>query len=213
VAGTTVPDFTPADGLIGEPWKALVRVLKTASTEVPPGLAQECAPDEPGYIWINTPALMQGYLGRDDLTRQTVSHGWFMTGDIGFVDGRGWLYLRGREREEINKGGTKVYPGDIDTVVERFEGTIDVCSFGYDDPLYGQNVGLAVVLKETSDETIRRLYSWVKQHLAEHRIPVRWYIVNAIPRTSRGKVNRDRVAEECSRLTPVDLRQLLRENS
>jgi acyl-CoA synthetase (AMP-forming)/AMP-acid ligase II len=210
VAGTTVPDFVPEDGLIGEPWGAVVKILKSASTEIPPVVAEECAPGEPGYVWLNTPALMSGYLGRDDLTNQVVSQGWFMTGDIGFVDDRGLLYLRGREGEEINRGGMKVHPGDIDAVVERFEGTMDVCSFGYDDPLYGQNVGIAVVMKATDDETIRNLYGWMKGHLAKYQMPVRWYIVEAIPRTSRDKINRARVAEECARLTPVDLRKLLR---
>ena len=154
---------------------------------------------------------MKGYFGRDDLTNEVVNQGWFMTGDIGFIDDRGLLYLRGREREEINKGGMKVYPGDIDAVVERFEGTIDVCSFGYDDdPLYGQNVGVAVVIKDTNDEATFNLYEWTKQHLAKYQMPVRWYIMGAIPRTSRGKINRTKVAEACARLTPVDLRKLLR---
>ena len=210
VAGTTVPDFIPEDGLIGEPCGAVVKILNSPSTEYPPGTAQECAPGEAGYIWLNTPALMKGYLGRDDLTNQVVSQGWFMTGDIGFVDDRGLLYLRGRKCEEINKGGTKVYPSDIDAVVQRFEETIDVCSFGYDDPLYGQNVGIAVVLKATDDGTVRNLYGWMRRHLAKYQMPVRWYIVEAIPRTSRDKINRARVSEECAHLTPVDLRRLLR---
>jgi long-chain acyl-CoA synthetase len=153
---------------------------------------------------------MRGYFGRDDLTNQVVSQGWFMAGDIGFVDDRGWLYLRGREREEINKGGMKVYPGDIDAVIERFEDTVDVCSFGYDDPLYGQDVGVAVVMKETSNEAVRDLFDWTKQHLAKFQMPVRWYIVDAIPRTSRGKVNRTNVAEVCSGLTPFDLHKVLK---
>jgi acyl-CoA synthetase (AMP-forming)/AMP-acid ligase II len=210
VAGTTVPDFTPEDGLIGEPWGAVLKILKSASTEKPPVLIEECAPGEPGYVWLNTPALMRGYFGRDDLTNQVVSQGWFMAGDIGFVDDRGWLYLRGREREEINKGGMKVYPGDIDAVIERFEDTVDVCSFGYDDPLYGQDVGVAVVMKETSNEAVRDLFDWTKQHLAKFQMPVRWYIVDAIPRTSRGKVNRTNVAEVCSGLTPFDLHKVLK---
>jgi long-chain acyl-CoA synthetase len=66
-------------------------------------------------------ALMKGLFQRDDLTALAVSEGWFLTGDIGFIDERGRLVLRGRERDEINKGGMKIYPADIDTVVERFE--------------------------------------------------------------------------------------------
>lgn len=209
VAGTTMPEFVPEDGLIGEPWGAVMKILKSAGTESPPCLTQECATGEPGYVWVNTPALMKGYLGRDDLTNQVVAQGWFMTGDIGLVDDRGLLYLRGREREEINKGGMKVYPGDVDVVVEQFEGMIDVCTFGYEDPLYGENVGIAVTLKMASDEVIRNLYSWVKRHLAKYQMPLRWYVLDEIPRTSRGKVSRAKVAETCAPLTPVDIQKLL----
>ena len=83
VAGTTVPDFTPEDGFIGQPWGAVVKALSSDRTSEFPSEITQCAAGEAGYIWVNTPALMQGYLGRDDLTREVVSQGWFMTGDIG----------------------------------------------------------------------------------------------------------------------------------
>jgi acyl-CoA synthetase (AMP-forming)/AMP-acid ligase II len=201
------------DGLIGVPWGVDIKISRSNSTQTPPGAAQECTPGERGYIWVNTPALMKGYLGRDDLTRQVVSEGWFLTGDIGFIDEQGLLYLRGREREEINKGGTKVYPADIDAVVERFDGTLDVCSFGYKDPLYGENVGIAVVLRSSNEESLRRLYDWASRHLAKHQLPLRWHIVEEIPRTSRGKVNRARMAERCAQLSPIDPRDFLRRGS
>jgi acyl-CoA synthetase (AMP-forming)/AMP-acid ligase II len=75
VAGTTLSDFIPGNGLIGEPWGAVIRIMKSANTDNPPGMAQECAPGKSGYIWINTPVLKKGYLGRDDLTIQVVSKG------------------------------------------------------------------------------------------------------------------------------------------
>ena len=176
VAGTTVKDVTLEDGLIGLPWGATIKILKSSGTEVPPYLAPECAAGESGYIWLNTPALMKGYLGRDDLTSEVVAQGWFFTGDIGMVDERGILYLRGREREEINRGGTKVYPGDIDAAAEQFDQTLDVCTFGYQDPLLGENVGIAVVLRSASDENFRKLYNNLKKHAARFQMPQRWYL-------------------------------------
>jgi oxalate---CoA ligase len=209
LAGTTTPGFVPEDGLIGEPWGSVVKILRHGAVEPPPGLAEECAPGEPGYVWVNTPALMRGYLGREDLTNQVVTQGWFSTWDIGFTDDRGLLYLKGREREEINKGGMKVYPGDVDAVVERFEQTLDVCTFGYEDALYGENVGIAVVLSSSEDETLRGLHQWAQRHLAKHQMPLRWYVVDEIPRTSRGKVSRAAVAGRCADLVPLDLRRIL----
>jgi oxalate---CoA ligase len=209
VAGTTVPDLVPEDGLIGVGWGAVIKILKTSSAEHALSAAAECATDESGYVWLNTPALMKGYLGRDDLTNAVVSQGWFMTGDIGLLDERGYLYLRGREREEINKGGMKIYPGDLDAVVERFEGAMDVCTFAYDDSLYGQNVGFAVVLKDPGDESLRALHDWLTRHIAQYQMPARWYLLDDMPRTSRGKINRSDVARKCDGIQPVDLRRIL----
>jgi acyl-CoA synthetase (AMP-forming)/AMP-acid ligase II len=208
VAGTTGGEFTPEDGLVGEPWGAVIQIRPTADTTAPLDPVADCAVGEPGYIWLKTPALMKGYLDRDDLTAQVVADGWFLTGDIGLVDGRGRLYLRGRERDEINKGGLKIYPADIDAVVERFDRATDVCTFGLDDPVYGQNVGMAVVLVDRDDGTIRDLHQWLARHLAEHKMPVRWYLLDEIPRTSRGKVNRDAVKQACAGVAPLDLARL-----
>jgi len=210
VAGTTVPGFTPEDGLIGEAWGGVIKILKNSDTETPPCLTPECSPGDAGYVWINTPALMKGYFGREDLTRKVVSQGWFFTGDIGLMDDRGLFYLRGREREEINKGGMKVHPADIDAVAERFDNTLDVCTFGFEDPLYGENVGIAVVLKEQRGENLRNLVNSLRQHLGKHQMPQRWYLLDEIPRTSRGKVNRSQVAQKCTLLEPVDTRKLFR---
>lgn len=208
LAGTSVPDFTPEDGLIGVPWGGVIKVLHTSDTGTQIETAQECAAGESGHVWVNTPALMRGYLGRDDLTTQVIAAGWFVTGDIGCLDERGWLYLRGREREEINKGGMKVYPADVDGVVERFDRTVDACTFAIEDPLLGEDIGLAVVLDSADPATLRRLHDWLAQHLAAHQMPRRWYVVEQITRTSRGKLNRAQVAAQCAALEPLNLRRL-----
>ena len=209
LAGTTVSDTLPEDGLIGEAWGGIIKVMSCSDTESFARGAGACAPGESGFVWVHTPALMQGYLDNPQLTDQVVCCGWFFTGDIGLVDQRGVLYLRGRQREEINKGGMKVYPGDVDAVIERFEGALDVCTFACDDALLGENIGVAVVLKAGSEQAIGELYEWAARHLAQHQMPVRWYLLKEIPRTSRGKVNRASVAQACTAQTPVDRRALL----
>jgi acyl-CoA synthetase (AMP-forming)/AMP-acid ligase II len=210
VAGTSVGDFVPEDGLVGVPWGAVVKILKSAESHAPFDPDAPCRAAETGYIWINTPALMQGYYRQPELTAQVISGGWFYTGDIGVVDERGWLYLKGREREEINKGGTKIYPADIDAVVEQFELTKEVCAFAVADPLYGQNVAMAVVLKDENSATIRALHDWMRRRLAEFKMPVRWYTVEALPRNSRGKISRKEVEDRCMAKSPLDLRRILR---
>jgi len=209
VAGLSDAVCPAEDGLIGEGWGAVIKVLRTSDTSAPLGADAECAPGEQGFVWLNTPALMKGYFQRDDLTEQAVIDGWFLTGDIGLIDDRGRLLLRGRERDEINKGGMKIYPADVDAVVERFEEASDVCTFALDDEIYGQTVGIAVVLRRRDDETVRALHRWMTVHLAEHKLPGRWWIVEEIPRTSRGKINRDVVNAACADLPPLDLPGIL----
>jgi acyl-CoA synthetase (AMP-forming)/AMP-acid ligase II len=210
VAGTTVGDFVPEDGLIGIPWGAVIRILSSREPAAAFDLDSPCKTEETGYVWINTAALMQGYDGQQQLTDEVISGGWFLTGDVGLIDQRGWLYLKGREREEINKGGTKIYPQDIDAVVERFEHTRKVCTFGIADPLYGQNVAMAVVLKNDDAITIRALHGWMKRHLAEFKMPIRWYILDSFPPNARGKISRRAVQESCAQRAPLDLQKILR---
>ena len=209
VAGLERVDVEPEDGLVGTGWGAVVRVLASREMDAPLDPGATCRPGESGHVWLNTPALMREYWRRDDLTEAAVSHGWFLTGDVGAIDERGFLLLRGRERDEINKGGAKIYPGDVDAVVEQFDGVTDVCTFAVDDALYGQNVGMAVCLRDRDDETVRGLHRWMKERLAEPKMPVRWFVVGEIPRTSRGKVNREQVKRACESLAPLELAGIL----
>jgi acyl-CoA synthetase (AMP-forming)/AMP-acid ligase II len=140
---------------------------------------------------------MRGYFRRDDLTAQVVSQGWFSTGDRGVIDDRGYLYLKGRVRDEINKSGQKIHPVDVDAVIERFPDTMDVCTFAYADPLHGEDVGVAVVLQPAADDVLNRLQRFTAEHLAAHQMPNRWYVLEHIPRNPRGKVSRTAVADLC----------------
>ncbi|TAK54397.1 MAG: long-chain fatty acid--CoA ligase [Gammaproteobacteria bacterium] len=209
VAGLAEADVPAEDGLIGTGWGAVIKVLRTDQTTELPAADLECQPGESGYVWLNTPALMKGYFQRDDLTARAVAGGWFLTGDIGCLDDQGRLLLRGRERDEINKGGMKIYPSDIDAIVEQHAAAADVCAFALDDAIYGQGVGMAVVLNDGSDAAIGSLHEWMKSRLAEHKLPSRWWLLEAIPRTSRGKINRDAVKAACEGRPALDLPALL----
>jgi acyl-CoA synthetase (AMP-forming)/AMP-acid ligase II len=214
VAGLDDADVPAEDGLVGTGWGAVLKVLKPGAAGAMPDPGAECATDESGLVWINTPALMTGYFRREDLTDAAVSNGWFLTGDVGAIDARGRLFLRGRQREEINRGGMKIYPADIDAVVERHAGVRDVCAFAIDDSVYGEVPGMAVVLADAGAATVGSLLDWMKLHLAEQKMPAQWWAVDAIPRTSRGKVNRNEVRAACRKLAPLDLPSILarREN-
>jgi acyl-CoA synthetase (AMP-forming)/AMP-acid ligase II len=199
----SAPGTAPEEGLIGHPWDAAIRV---GASPAEPAADAVPRPGPMGLVWVRTPALMRGYLGRDDLTADAVRDGWLRTGDIGFLDTAGRLHLRGRERDEINRGGLKVYPGDVEAVIQQFDRVLDSCAFSYDTGSGEEEVALAVVLSATDPATLSRLHAWVRERLAAYQLPRRWFLVDEIPQTANGKVNRPLVAARCAALRPVDLR-------
>lgn len=199
-------DEAPLDEpLVGAPWGTIIRVLESASTERAPHEWRVCAAGETGHVWVHTPALMAGYFERDELTAHVVRDGWFCTGDLGALDAKGRLLLRGRHKDLINMGGTKVYPADIDALVGAIEGVDDVCTFGEVDPLHGEGVAIALVLRTV---TLSQVYARVSTQLAAHQMPRRWFVVDALARTARGKLDRSAVAAQCASLVSVDQRTL-----
>lgn len=204
LAGTSMKDFAAEDGLVGVPWGGEFALLANEVDDPAPH-SERVPQGEDGHLWVRTPALMRGYLDRQDLTDAVVRHGWFRTGDVGRINEHGWLRLTGRVLEAINKGGMKVYPGDVDGVAERFADAMDVCTFAVDDALLGENIGIAVVLRDGNAAALPALHEWMARHLARHQMPVRWWVLDEIPRTSRGKVNRGHVAKTCAALPPATL--------
>lgn len=192
-------DIVPETDLIGPPLGCRFRIASSA-------------PGEPGMLWVATAALMRGYLDRQDLTDAVVKQGWYMTGDIGLVDERGWLFLKGRERDEINRGGIKIFPTDIDHVARQFRATSDVCTFRIPDELYGENIGIALVLTDEGVDSLGELYRWMESRLARHKMPARWYVLDSLPRTNRGKINRETIMRLCESRKPADLSAALRKS-
>jgi acyl-CoA synthetase (AMP-forming)/AMP-acid ligase II len=199
----------PESDFIGVPWGCRLKVLKPGADPAG-GPDAECATGESGILWLASAGLMKGYLGQPVLTSEVLRQGWYMTGDIGHLDGRGQLYIHGRARDEINRGGVKVYPADIDHVAKQCGAVSDACAFRVPDALYGENVAIALVLADGSPAAVGQLYRWLDERLSRHKMPARWYVVDSLPRRERGKINRETVMQMCEPLQPLDLKAALR---
>jgi acyl-CoA synthetase (AMP-forming)/AMP-acid ligase II len=145
---------------------------------------------------------MKGYFERPELTCTVVRGGWFQTGDTGLLTPEGELMLTGRAVDEINKGGLKIQPQDVELAAASCPLVRDVCVFATADEFYGQNVGIALVLDESTEAGIAAVTSWMSERLSLHKMPAAWYQLDALPRTSRGKIQRPAVAALCARLNP-----------
>ncbi|TNE36837.1 MAG: long-chain fatty acid--CoA ligase [Alphaproteobacteria bacterium] len=188
VAGGSLRDREPEDGLIGPMWGG------EAAVALPDG---SIAPQGEGEILLKPPSLMLGYLKRSDLTTEVIKEGWYYTGDTGTIDAQGVIRLTGRIKNEINRGGMKVSPEEIDLLLERHDSVLEACAFGLPDPVAGETVAVALVFKEGRTEDPKTLRDWAISHIRRECVPERWFILNEIPKTDRGKLNRDTVRKVC----------------
>lgn len=187
VAGASASRFTPQDGLVGTMWGGEASVLAADGQHYHEGK---------GEILLRTPSVMAGYFRRDDLTAQAMHEGWYRTGDYGSIDHDGVIRLTGRIKTEINRAGSKVLPEEIDLLLERHPDVLEACTFGIPDPVNGEMVAVAVQLAN-GDTTAVLLRQWCRAHIRPDCVPEKWFLVPEIPKTDRGKVNRNQVRDAC----------------
>ena len=130
-------------------------------------------------------------------TAAAFEDGWFRTGDRGRIETDGTAFLTGRIKYEINRGGLKVHPEDIDLLLEGHPAVREACAFAVPDPVEGETIGVAVSLADGARADTRALRRWCAERLAIEKVPVKWYRLDTIPRTDRGKLNREAAAQRC----------------
>jgi acyl-CoA synthetase (AMP-forming)/AMP-acid ligase II len=146
-----------------------------------------------GEVVISGPNVIQGYESNPEANASSFVGDWFRTGDQGELDENGVLTLRGRIKELINRSGEKISPVEIDEVLLSHPAVSEAVSFGVLHPTHGEEPAAAIVLG--SEATEKELIAHCRQSLASFKIPRRIHIVDTIPRTATGKVQRRIVAE------------------
>jgi acyl-CoA synthetase (AMP-forming)/AMP-acid ligase II len=176
------------EGSCGRPVGAEIRVLDEEDRDLPPGAT--------GAIVIRGPTLFPGYLNEPELNASLfLPGGWFRTGDLGYLDADGFLFLTGRVHELINRGGAKIAPVEVDHTLLRHPAVAEAAVFAVPDARLGEDVVAAVVLKPDVTATRRELRSWMLDRLSPYKVPRRIWEVDALPRTRTGKVQRGALAD------------------
>jgi len=150
-----------------------------------------------GEVAIKGPNVFSGYENNAEANAASFTHGWFRTGDQGYLDSNNYLTLVGRIKELINRGGEKISPREIDETLLAHEAVAEACCFGIPDRVYGEEVAAAVVLR--SEATEAELIEHCRRSLADFKCPKVIYLVDAIPRTATGKIQRRNVAAEIAK--------------
>ncbi|MBM9499646.1 AMP-binding protein [Leptospira sp. 201903071] len=152
---------------------------------------EELKPGVPGEICLKGINLGKGYWNRpEDNQKSFDSNGWFHTGDIGFLDSDGFLYVIDRKNDMILSKGENLSPAEIERTLFEYPDCSDLAVFGLTDPEYGEVVCVAVVPNENKNVNLDHLLSWAKGKIAGYKMPRKLFLMDQLPRNPSGKVLR-----------------------
>ncbi|RQM05493.1 hypothetical protein DH86_00001527 [Scytalidium sp. 3C] len=175
-------------GSVGVGQGVEVKILDQDGNEVAQGAEAE--------ICIRGENVTKGYLNNPAANKSSFTKdGFFRTGDQGKKDKDGYVYITGRIKELINKGGEKISPIELDNVITRHPAVSEAVSFAIPDEMYGQEVGVAIVLKSGQKLGDQELKDWVADKVAKFKVPKKIYFTDNMPKTATGKIQRRIVAD------------------
>jgi acyl-CoA synthetase (AMP-forming)/AMP-acid ligase II len=184
MASNPLPPAPRRPGTVGTGTGVRIGIMTDSGRLLPKGAA--------GEVVIQGPNVIDGYSNNPEANAASFVDGWFRTGDQGTLDADGYLSLIGRLKEMINRGGEKIAPREIDDVLMQHPAVGEAVAFGAPHPAWGEEVVAAVVLKEPVAE--KELIAFARERLADYKVPRRLYIVDKIPTTATGKIQRRAVA-------------------
>jgi len=149
-----------------------------------------------GEIVVRGTSVTSGYLDSPEANQVAFRHGWFHTGDIGHLDSDGFLFLTGRLKEMISRGGEKIIPQEVDDALAHHPAVAEAAAFAVAHPTLGEDLAAAVVLRRGAATSELELRRFLAARLAPFKIPRRILFVDALPRTATGKPSRTILAEQ-----------------
>ncbi len=179
LTSTDLEETTPA-GSVGRSVGPHLAILGKTGHLLPPGAE--------GEIVVRGATVMQRYRNDASANRDAFHEGWFRTGDLGHLDQEGFLYLSGRLKEIINRGGQKIIPDEIDAVLEKHPDVLEAAAFAIPHPTLGEDVGCAAVVRPGVTGT--QLRSYLRTQVAAYRVPAEILLLDRLPRGSTGKPRR-----------------------
>jgi long-chain acyl-CoA synthetase len=174
-------DYRPKFGSIGTPIENVeMKIVDEAGNTLQPG--------EWGEIVIKGPNVMPGYWNKPEATAQAIRNGWLHSGDIGTTDEEGYFYIVDRVKDMINSAGFKVYPAEVEQVIYQHPAVKEAAVYGVADPVKGEAVKVAIVLKEGGSATADEIIEYCRTRIATYKAPRQVEFMPQLPKSATGKI-------------------------
>ncbi|WP_171776577.1 AMP-binding protein [Priestia megaterium] len=177
-------------GSIGVPWPDTDAKILSFET------GKEAAVSEVGEIAVKGPQVMKGYWKQPEETEAVMRDGWLLTGDVGYMDDKGYFYVVDRKKDIIIAGGYNIYPREVEEVLYEHEKIQEAVVVGVPDPYRGETVKAYIVLKNGVRCTEEELNEFSRKYLAAYKVPRLYEFRNELPKTAVGKILRRALIDE-----------------
>ena len=157
-----------------------VKIFDPKDLERPPG--------EMGEIVTRSDLVMKGYWRNPEATRETIRDGWLHTGDMGYIDESGYLFIMDRSKDMIITGGENVYPREIEEVLIKHPAVREVAVIGVPDPKWGEAIKAVVALKPGQAASEKDLIAFCKDNIASYKKPKSVDFISELPKSNYGKI-------------------------
>jgi len=150
---------------------------------------------EVGEIICQSPLATHGYYKNPEATNASFRDGWIYTGDLGYFDEGGYLFVSGRKKDMVKSGGISIYPLEIESVIYSHPDVLEAAVIGVPDPQWGEALKAVIVLKPGANIAGEQLQQFCKERLSAYKVPKTVTFVESLPHTEVGKVNKVKVRE------------------
>jgi long-chain acyl-CoA synthetase len=144
---------------------------------------------QPGEVWVKGPQIMPGYWGNPEATAETITEGWLHTGDVGYLDADGFLYITDRAKDMIIRGGENIYCVEIENRLVEHPDVMDAAVIGVPHPTLGEEVKAVIQVEPGTPLDAAAVKAWVAETLADFKVPA--YVettTDKLPRNASGKL-------------------------
>jgi acyl-CoA synthetase (AMP-forming)/AMP-acid ligase II/thioesterase domain-containing protein len=203
MASNPLPPGKRKPGSVGLPMGPEIAIMDTDGNLMSQGVK--------GEIVIRGPSVTKGYLNNPEANAEAFTKGWFRTGDEGYFDEEGYLFLTDRIKEIINRGGEKVSPREIDEVILDHPDVKQALTFAVPHPTLGEEIGVAVVKEDDNVVTDWDIQKHVSRRLVDFKVPRHVVFLDEIPKGATGKLQRIGLAERLD-VEPIDERLIAEES-